>query len=480
MKTLSRKLFALGVIVWLGLPAMAQINNTLYFMKGVPQSNRINPAYQPKCNFYLGFPLLAPARGGLSFSSHVYGDVIQQHPREDSLITFLPPLADLEAFMGKLKPLNLVVSNVGTSLASMGFRTEVGFFSLDVATRFDGNFKYPADLLNLLVYGAREGETYTLDGLGMDMSLFTEVSVGWSGKLMDNLDIGARAKVLFGIGNLYTRSSELSIYTSQESWDIKSDMSFNASLGFADVEYDDEGMIEEVVLKDDLRELSPYGVAKYAFNAGNIGFGLDLGAVYRPIDQLSLSVSVLDLAFISWKEEVHQVNYKMEYEYTGLEVNPFEFSEDYSFGDHMDSTFSQMADSLSGFLEMGPGGAYSQRLNTKLYVGASYELNPMINFGLLSRTDFLNGKITEQVTASANFTPSRIVNLTLSYSYMHGSFRNIGAGFSFNLGPLNMYLLSDNALNVVIWPELSGSANFWFGLNLVFGYKDKVDQPLVH
>ncbi len=129
---------------------------------------------------------------------------------------------------------------------------------------------------------------------------------------------------------------------------------------------------------------------------------------------------------------------------------------------------------------MGPGGAYSQRLNTKLYVGASYELNPMINFGILSRTDFLNGVVAEQVTASANFTASRIVNLTLSYSYMHDSFRNIGAGFSLNVGPLNMYLLSDNALNVVFWPELSGSVNFWFGLNLVFGYKEKVDQPLVH
>ncbi|MCK4750753.1 MAG: hypothetical protein KAT15_27030, partial [Bacteroidales bacterium] len=469
-----------GVIACLILPSYGQINNTVYFMHGVPQSSRINPAFNPNCGFYLGFPLVAPARGGLSFSSHMYSDFIQQHPTEDSLITFLHPLADLRAFMDKLKPVNLVVSNVGTSLASMGLRTDVGFFSLDVATRFDGTIKYPADLLNLLVYGGREGETYILDGLGADLTLFTEVSVGWSGKIWENLDIGARAKVLFGIGSLYTRNSELSIYTSEESWNIKSDMLFNASLGFADVVYDEEGMIEDIIVDEELRNLSPYGVAKYAFNAGNLGFGLDLGAVYRPIDQLSLSVSVVDLAYIRWKEEVHQVSFKTEYEYIGVEVNPFDFSEDYTFGDHRDSTFSQMADSLSGFLEMGPGGAYSQRLNTKLYAGASYEVHPMINFGILARTDFLNGIVAEQVTASANFTTGRYVNLTLSYSYIHGGFRNIGAGFSFNLGPLNMYLLSDNALNVIFWPELSQAVNVWLGLNLVFGYKGKVDQPLVY
>jgi hypothetical protein len=480
IKEWTRWALFLVFILCLGITGEAQLNNTVYFLNSVPQSNRINPAYAPNSSFYLGFPLLAPARGGLSLSAHMYGDMIQQHPTEDSLITFLHPLADLDAFMGKLKPVNYIASNLGTSLVSLGFRTEIGFFSLDVATRFVGSMKYPADLLNLLVYGAEEGNTYTMDGIGADLSLFTEISMGWSGKIMENLDIGGRVKLLFGIGELYTRKSELSLYTSQESWNIKSDMLFNASLGFADVVYNGDGMIEDIIVDEELQNLSPYEVARYAFNAGNLGFGLDLGAVYRPMDQLSLSLSVVDLAYIRWKEEVHQVSYKGEYEFTGIEVNPFEFSEDYSFGDHMDSTLSQISDSLSGFLEMGPGGAYSHRLNTKLYAGASYAINPMLNFGILSRTDFLNGIVAESLTASANFTPHRMVNLTLSYSYMHASFRNIGAGFSLSVGPLNMYFISDNALNVIFWPELSKAVNFWMGLNLIFGYKDKMDQPLVH
>ena len=479
MKALSRMLLAIGLIACMILPVRAQVNNTVYFMHGVPQSNRINPAYQPNGGFYLGFPLLSPARGGLSSSSMSYSDLIQPHPTEDSLITFLHPLGDKHAFMDKLKPVNLVVSNLGTSLISFGFRTQVGFFSMDVTTRFEGSLRYPGDLVHLLVDGTQDGKTYTFDGMGLDLSLYEQVAVGWAGSLMDNLDIGVRAKVLFGIGDLYTKNSELSVTTSQDAWNIKSNMLFNASIGFAEVVYDEDETLPEIIVDEDLRDLNPYAVARYAFSTRNLGFGLDLGATYRPIDPLLLSVSVLDLGFIKWKDEVHQASYVMEYEYKGLEVNPFEFSEDYTLGDHMDSTFSQLADSLSGFLDIKPGGPYTRRLNTKLYVGASYYLTPNINFGLLSRTDFLNGIVAEHVTASANYTTGRLLNLTLSYSYMNSNFRNIGAGASFHAGPMNLYVVSDNILNTIIWPLESQAVTVWFGMNLVFGYKEKVDLPLV-
>ncbi|MFH0757765.1 MAG: DUF5723 family protein [Bacteroidota bacterium] len=477
---MSRIVFVTGLAACLILPVQGQINNTLYFMKGIPQANRFNPAYQPNCGFYIGMPLVSPARGGVYYTSHDYKDLIQQHPSEDSLITFLHPLADREAFMSRLKPVNLVISNLGISLASMGFRTGAGFFSLGVATRMDGSLRYPGDLVNLLVYGAEDGKTYTLDGLGANMSLFSEITAGWAKTIFENLDVGVRAKMFFGIGNLYTQDSEISLQTSQEAWNIKSDFLIKTSLGFADVQYNNEGRIEEIVLDEDLRDLNPYQLARYAFGSGNPGFGLDLGAVYRPTDQLSLNISVVDLAFIRWKEEVHHLGYQMEYEFEGIELNPFGFSEGNSIGDYLDSTFSQLADSLGGFLEMGPGPIYTTWLNTKLYAGASYWITPMINLGILSRTDFRKKFVAESVTASANFSIGRLLNLTLSYSYMNSSFKNAGAGFSFNVGPLNLYVVSDNAVNVLLWPDLSRSVNVWVGMNLVFGYKDKVDSPLIN
>ncbi len=173
------------------------------------------------------------------------------------------------------------------------------------------------------------------------------------------------------------------------------------------------------------------------------------------------------------------MTYTMEYNYPGLEINPFEFSDDYSFSDYLDSSLIQISDSLSGFLAMNPGSPYSKMLNTKLFLGGYYQVASYVGFGLISRTDFLKGYIAEQVTATANFSLLRLVNLALSYSYMNSNFKNIGAGLSFNVGPMSLYMISDNVLNVLFWPHEARSVSVWVGLNLVFGYKEKVDLPLV-
>jgi uncharacterized protein DUF5723 len=299
MKPLNRSILALGIITCMGMPLVSQVNNTLYFMHGVPQANRVNPAFQPKGNIYIGFPLLAPIRAELSSSSLAWEDVIYRNPSEpDSLITFMHPLGSKEAFLNKLKPVNVVASDLGSSLLSVGFRTSVGFFTLDVITRWDGNIYYPGDLARLLVTGAHEGEVYELDGIGTDLMAFDEISAGWSGEIMENLTIGAKGKVLFGIGDLSTISSDLSVTTSQDIWNIQSDMQFNASLPFAEVVYDDDGMIEDVVINDDLENPNFSSVSNYMFNTKNLGFGVDLGVDYRPIDQLILVTSGGRMKFI--------------------------------------------------------------------------------------------------------------------------------------------------------------------------------------
>ena len=455
-------------------------------MHGVPQSNRINPAFQPKCGFYLGFPMLSPVRLELSSSSLAWGDVIYPHPdpQVDSLITFLHPEGDKEAFLDQLKRINFVGSDLGTSLASIGLRTNVGFFTLDVTSRWDGYVYYPGDLARLMINGAVENTTYQLDGIGVDLSLLDEVALGWSREILKDLNFGVRAKVLFGVANLSSKSSYLSVYTSEDVWTIRTDMNFNASLPFADVTYDDEGMIDKININNSLENPEFRDIARYGFNTGNLGLGLDVGVDYRPIDELQVCLSLVDLGFVNWKDGVHEVSHSMVYDFKGFEVNPFGFSEEQSFGDYMDSTLRQMGDSIKGFLDFTEGKTYTKRLNTKIYAGASYYLTPNINFGILSRTDLLTHKLAEQVTLSANYTTGRFINLTLSYSYRYYYFKNFGLGVSFNIGPANLYIISDNILNGLLWPQEARSANLWFGLNLVFGYRAfkgvELDRPLIY
>jgi hypothetical protein len=261
-------------------------------------------------------------------------------------------------------------------------------------------------------------------------------------------------------------------------------MEYQASLPFAEVIYDEDGMIEDIIIDDELEDLNPGAIARTAFNTKNFGLGIDLGIDYRPTERWLLSASVLDIGYIRWTDEVHKVSYITDYDFTSQEIEPFEFTDDFTFNDWIDSTFSEIGDSLAGALEFTPGGMYSRRLNTKLFVGASWYATPNINFGLLSRTDFLKENVVEQLTASANFKAGRFLNFTLSYSYINSYFKNFGAGISFNAGPLNLYVISDNTLNALLWPQEVQSANLWFGMNLVFGYKqftrDDLDRPLVY
>jgi len=471
----------LVVILSAGLQAEGQVLNTSYFMRGVPQSNRINPAHQPEGGFYLGLPGVAPVRAEVGSSSLSFGDIIYPHPTEDSLITFLHPLGDKEAFLNKLKGVNYVISDVGTSLFSMGFRTGAGYFSVDLTTRVDGNVYIPGSLAQLALNGAEDEQMFELNGLGADVSGFEELSLGWSGNIGQNIQIGLRGKVLFGLANLTTTRSELSVSTAEDAWNIHSDILLNASLPFAEVVYDSEGMIEDIILNEDFDNLDPLAIARYAFNKRNMGGAIDLGINYRPGKRWLLSASLLDLGIVRWTDNVHQASYQLDYEYTSVDVDPFDLLDDNTdIDNYADSILTSLGDTLLGGLDLRPGETYSSRLNTKLYLGASWYVTPHINFGLLSRTDFLRKAVVEQVTASAGFSAGRYLNFTLSYSYMNSYFKNLGAGLSLNAGPFNLYVISDNALNAVFWPSEAVSANIWVGMNLVFGYKEKMDLPLVY
>lgn len=466
----------------LALPAMAQPNNTLYYMYGVPQANRVNPSLVPSCNFYFGIPALSPVRVTVGTNSLAWKDLVYPAPGGNGLITAFHPQGDQDAFMRQLKDVNLLSTYAGSTIFSMGFRTGAGYFSIDVSTRIEAQVSYPGDLFRLVLGGALEDETYIMDGTGMSTLAFNEAGIGWAKEIGDRWRIGARAKMLFGFGNLSTTNSELSLYTSSEQWRIASDMQLKASLPFATVVYDDDGMIEDVIIDPELEKGDLDAIRKYYFNFQNLGFGLDIGASFQITDRINLSASLLDIGYIHWKEETHELTYKLEYGFEGLELMPAEFlGEGQGFDDYLDSLAVSLEDTILSAIEMQATGPYTTRLNSKLYLGASFQAAEKVRFGLLSRTDFFQQAVIEQLTASAHFTTGRFLSFSLSYSYMNGYFKNLGFGISLNILGLNAFVVTDNGLSSVFWPHETTNVGVWAGLNLKFGCNKKVkyDYPLV-
>jgi hypothetical protein len=474
-------IIATGILLMVAaIPGNTQIPNTMYFMPGVPQSNRINPSIQPGCGFYLGFPGLAPLRFQVSSSSLGWSDLFYAHPDPsiDSLITPFHPMGDKQGFLDQLNDVNYMLAGMGTSLASVGFRAGKNFISLDLTTRVDGNVYYPKGAFDLLFNGAPDGSVITLSGLGADMNVFNEASLGWSRKdfILPGLDIGVRGKALFGLANLDTRSSEFNITTSMEVWNVQSDMQFNVA-GPSFVNFT-EGFEDGPPVEIDstfFNQLDYRRIRSTVFDWGQFGLALDAGVSYRPFRQLLISASVMDIGGINWSNAAAG-SFDFEYDFEGIEVNPFT---------GMDTTMiSELTDSLMNAVTFVTGQPYFARLNTKIFVGVSYYPVERIGFGLLSRTDFLGEQPSQQFTGSVNMTTGKFINLSLTGSYMSNSFNNIGAGVSFNVGPFNMYLISDNIISGALKPLDTRSFSFWFGMNLAFNWNmfsrsGSIDRPLI-
>ena len=480
MKSFRRSIISGLLFTILGVGVAGQIPNSLYFMPGVPQSNRINPSIQPGWGFYIGMPGVAPLRFQVSSSSLGFNDVITYNQEIDSLVTPFHPLADKDAFLKNLKETNYMLSSLGTSLASFGFRSGKSFFSFDITTRVDGNISYPRGIFDVMFDGAPDGSTISLSGIGVDVNVFNEFSMGYSRKdfLLPGLDVGIRGKLLFGIANVATRNSVFDISTSMEAWNVNSSMQMSVAAPQSvvtfnsDIENEDPFTIDSTFIDN----ASPGEIVRTFLNPDQAGLALDIGASYRILPQLLVSASVMDIGGIRWKNTM-EGNFDFQYEFRGIEVNPFT---------GVDTTFvSELTDSLINSISFVTGTPYFSKLNTKLFVGVSYYPIEKIGLGLLSRTDFLGENISQQFTGSVNMTTGKFINLSLSYSYMSNTFNNIGAGLSFNVGPLNLYLISDNIVSGALNPLNTRSVNLWFGMNLAFGWQragkkaGPVDRPLI-
>ena len=515
MKRAIKYFIVFGIMATSGLFVSGQITNPLYFMSNVPQSNRINPAYQPNCGFYLGMPFLAPMKLQFSSSSLGVNDLIfPSKAVNDSLITPFHPLADStvkDAFLSNLRSSkNNLTTDIGLTMFSLGKRIKKSFISLDAVMRTEFAYNYSGGLFQFAMNGINNADnSIDLSGAGFDFTIYTETGVGFSRKdfILPNLDIGIRGKVMFGMANVSTRESELEIVSSMDSLYLHLNMEVAAStvpilvdlsnyepdlenlepppLGIEDMQF---GSIDQI--KQSASEIFG-GILK-----SNVGFGLDVGASYRPIPQLQVSASLIDLGYIKWNNNA-SAKLNFDYNFQGVEISSEEIQKiiDNGTEEIFTSIAEELIDSLISpkTIDIGAAPSYRSMMTPKLFVGASFYPIQKIGFGLLSRTDFLKDHVSQQFTGSVNMTTGRHINLTLSYSYMQRKFNNIGAGISLVARPFNLYLISDNIISAgyrLLEPENiylmeARSINLWFGMNITFGWKKSAkkaktfDRPLI-
>ncbi|MFT5749253.1 MAG: hypothetical protein ACI93S_000506 [Ancylomarina sp.] len=459
-------LLFVGLIVS-NLTSAQEMNNTLYLMKNVPQSNQLNPAIQPECKVVFGFPGLSSIYLNYSNNGFSYNDIIKDGTglQKDSLVV------DINSFHDALQSTNRISNQFNYTFFTLGIRAKKMFFTLDVSSKVDTRFGFDKGLISFFKDGnaAYMGQTANLGAIGLEGTAYNEVALGVSKQVTEKLTVGIKAKALFGVANMYMDNSNLSVYTS-ESGDLvrlrsKQLMKVSMPLDITEkTDPDGTSYIDDIdILDDDID-------ANFFSGTDNKGFAFDLGATYQFDEKITFYASILDIGSIKWKNS-YELYQDASFDWAGGDWSQSGNSNDPNYRE-IEDVMEDLTDSISdAFRFRDNTGSYSKALPTKVYLGGSYDLNKRLSFGAVSRTEIYDGKIRPSLTLSANTRVIRNFSASFSYSMVNNSYNNIGVGVAGKLGPFQIYAVSDNIL--AMNPSTARLANVRFGVNMMFGCRKK-------
>ena len=455
-KPLNKKsiFFILGFIL-LFFCASAQQSNTFYLLHDVPQSNRLNPAVQIKCKWFLGFPLLTSTHLNYSNTVFSFNELFSSSGGSASL--------NMSSFYDKVKKSNLIDNAIHLDLISLGYRRNDYYITFNIAEKINSGITYPGSLIELVWKGNTQflGETEKFNNLRTNTVYYREYSLGVS-KVWDTYNtFGVRAKLLFGKAGIYSGKSKMSLYTDETTFDlnVEGDLIINTSFPMT-VNQDADGNITDVTIGD-------INILSFLMNGKNKGFALDLGWIHKYNESLTLSASLLDLGFIRWKSDVNNIRLTGNFNYSGANLDDVDYLADFS-----DTLFNSFNHTVSQ-------NKYYSWFPTQLYLGGMYQYKPKLGIGIVNRNMIYRGKLHSSLTLSANTKLWNKLSASLSWSYLNNTYKNVGLGLAWHSRGLQFHIVSDNLLGI-IKPLDTRTLNLRFGFSFLFGCpKNKKEEESV-
>jgi hypothetical protein len=357
-----------------------------------------------------------------------------------------------EQFFKGMRSINYLQMQMKNELFGFGFRVKKNYFTFNVSNKYSLEFDYTPDFLQLLLQGnggGLAGKRASFDGLGLHVTDYVEYALGYNREVNDKLVVGGKIKLLSGITNLTTSKSTLGLTTGVNGTSIGFD-------GSAFVNSSNLGVIL------DTNNNTQFPIES-GFNFANLGLGFDFGATYNLNEKINLSASIIDLGFISWKNDVR--NYELKqfgYTFNGVDASAV-------LTDTAANVFDQINDTLNNMFKTAEStNTYTTSLATRFYIGGNYHFNKYFNAGVLWYSQFVRNQYRPGLVLSATANVRSWLSASVNYGMYANSFTNIGFGLSLRGGPIQLFVLTDNILAPF---NLGGTrtASVSVGLNLVFG-----------
>ena len=466
MKGLKTLVFCL-LISTLSTTLLSQQLNTNYFIENNPLRQDYNPAFKPKSDYFISLPFIGNNALLVGNNSITLSDLV--YSKNGQTILFNNPNGSIDKFYNTLQPNVIFQADMRSNLLAFGWRMKNDYISFSVEQRVDRVVEFPKTLFKLALYGtpSLSYNSFDLTKLQTDFSYYTEAGVCYTKKMSSELMIGGKLKLLFGSANISNTNKNMYLDANMNEWNIK---------GSGSVNYTGEQLLNINNYK------IPIDANVTAFNflkpTMGLGAGLDVGLNLKVGYNLVLSASLLDFGFISWFNNVNNINYNVDYKYNGIaKLNIFNFENTLSRGTTIpDSLLNALK---SSFLISDSKNGYSTSTKAKLNIGIEYKLyDNQLSLGLLSHSEFFDQSINEEVTASVNAKPTRWLNTSLSYSLINGRLSTFGFGLGLRTGILHWSICTDYIPTQLVKAQIfdditslpynSRRLNFSFGLNIVF------------
>lgn len=448
--------------------ANAQTLKSSYFLEGSFYRHQLNPAFGNERS-YFGFPALGNTNIGvesnLGLSTFIYPSPDPQY----DLTTFLDPQISSTEFLGNLKKNNKLGVDLNMQILSIGFKAGKGYATIDLGLRTQTATTLPKDLFAFIKNGMNpEGITnYELDNFGVNSTTFAELAVGFSRNIInDKIRIGAKAKVLVGAAYANINYKNMSVSLSGDQWNIKANGYADMSVPMLSFKTEEKNGRQQVVGFNTDGSIAPAG----------LGFAVDLGATYEVIEDLEVSLAVLDLGFIKWNN-VSKAKADSEYTFDGF--NEIAVNEDDTGNydkNNIDTQIENLTDDLKdAFLIYAEEGKtnINRTLAATLNIGANYKM-PFykgLSFGFLSSTRIAGKLSTSEGRFYANIAPAKWFDASVNYAISsYGS--SFGWIVNFHPAGFNLFLGSDSQIFKVspqFIPVNRVNANICLGINFPIG-----------
>ena len=482
------------------LSANAQFLRTSYFMEGTHYRQQLNPALTPTKG-YFNLPVIGAVNATVGSTSLGYQDIIDIIDDGDDFYT-------KPDFMNRLKDNNKLNVNFSTEILSAGWYKGKNFWSFNIGLRTDIGANLTKNMFTFLnemetVEENWRNSNYDISGQQLNINAYTEIGLGLSRQINSRLTVGARVKALLGIGNMELKLNRVAMsanlpsdqqinqWSSESYWnsmtpsqaaqaaqelkDKFNNYHANLTVG-AELKSSFKGLeLQEEEGKD--------YVTDFDFDSGKLGiagygFGIDLGASYKILDNLTVSASVLDLGFISWSKSSTKIA-SANPDPIDIKGSTYANMVDPNNPNTVMNAVSQLQNDAQGYMDRVTNGdvldydmlqlevsdakeSRKSRLASTLVLGAEYGFfNNKLAVGVLSTTRFVQPDALTELTFSANYRPKSWFNVALSYSAIQSAGKSFGLGLK--LGPLFV------GTDYMFLGKNSNSVNGFVGVSIPLG-----------